>query len=391
MATGNLLYTLAAAALAFTVIVTLFNGLVYASLHSSSSTSSTGLAPVGLGVVSCVGLIVTSLLLHKNLRRDSSWPFWKKGMFYITGVYLVIAAGTTAGTMGSPQTSSQRSLWIARSIFWAFSVFAQGLYCGFLLVASSQRTSDAAWPRSYSQALKPLPDSPSPITAPAQAHCDPYPGMGHFDTRRSSLRKFPRRSNRYSGKTLCLQSDKDASFDTTSTISSPESSPTHDSAENMPDTFNDRDTRPLLRGGGSIRSMPSLRQGPRVQQSLDSLVQPSPSESVETLTPSREHNIHPLFRSTSPSPSPMPTPGTRVQASPSAGQTITTKTLTRMRSARSLRDPSMRTPSPLPGPEDEMGWRQDSGPGSLIHAGHVRRNVTEYEKRYELHESPDEK
>ncbi|KAJ5179580.1 hypothetical protein N7492_002790 [Penicillium capsulatum] len=387
MSAGHLLYALAAASVFSTLIFTILNGLVFAALQSLFSNPSTGIAPLGLSAVNCVALIVTSLIVHKNVRHRSPWPYWKTCAFYATGIYLIIAAGSTAGTMGSPQTPSQTSLCVVRSIFWALSVFAQGLYCGFLLVVLYQESSDPAWPRSYSQEMKPLPESPSPITPPPAAR-DPYPEMRRFDSRRSSLRKFPRRSSRYSGRTLCLQSspDKYTSLDTTSTLCSPEPSPTR---EKTPDPFPEADTRPLLRGNGSIRSMPSLRQGPRVQQSLDSLVQPSPSESVETLGESPEQHIHPLFRSTSPSPSPVPTRGTRVQASPSAGQTITKNTLTRMRSAHSLRDPCMRTPSPLSGPEDDV----PVGPGllSFIYAGHVRRNVTQYEKRSELHESPDEK
>lgn len=372
MPAGKLFYALAAASVFSTFVLTILNGFVFAAHQSLLSTTSTIIAPLGLSVISCVALIVTSVLLHKSVRNNSSWPHWKTAVFYFTGAFLIVAAGSTAGTMGSPQTSSQTMLCTVRTIFWAFSVFAQGLYCGFLLVASSQTTSDAAWPRSYLQEMKCLPDSSSPATPPQAA----------FDTRRSSLRKYPRRSNRYSGGTLCLQAsqtDKDASFDTASTIYSPEPSPTQE-------TFLEHGMRPFVRGNGSIRSMPSLR-APRVQQSLDCLVQSSPSESVETLTPTRETHIHPLFRSTSPSPSPMPTSRTRVQASPSAGQTITKKTLTRMRSARSLRDPSMHISSPLPGPEDD-----GSGPGlSFLHAGHVRRSITQYEKRYEIHESPEEK
>lgn len=381
MPAGKLFYALAAASFFSTFVLTILNALMFATLQSLPFTPSTGITALGLSLISCVTLIVTSVLLHKNVRNSLPWPYWKTCVLCFMGVYLIIAAGITAGIMESPRNSDQTMLCLVRSIFWAFSIFTQGLYCGFLLVASSQKRSDATWPRQ----MKPLPDSSSPTTPP-QTACDPYPEMGHFDTRRSSLRKYPRRSNRYSGGTLCLQTstpDKCASFDTASTISSPEHSPTH---EKMPGAFLEHDARPLLRSSHSIRSMPSLR-APRGQQSLDTLVQPSPSESVETLTPSREHHIHPLFRSTSPSPSPMPTARTRVQASPSAGQTITKNTLTRMRSARSLRDPSVRTSSPLPGPEDDG----PSGPGlSFIHVGHVRRSITQYEQRHEIYESPDE-
>ena len=47
---------------------------------------------------------------------------------------------------------------------------------------------------------------------------------------------------------------------------------------------------------------------------------------------SLEDLVHPLFRPTSPEPAPMATPGTRITASPLAGQPITPRTLSRMRS-----------------------------------------------------------
>ncbi|KAI1328410.1 hypothetical protein F5Y16DRAFT_154407 [Xylariaceae sp. FL0255] len=69
----------------------------------------------------------------------------------------------------------------------------------------------------------------------------------------------------------------------------------------------------------------------------------SPRERIITPKSSEtELNIHPLFRSDSPGPPPAATPGTVVIAAPSAGQFISNKTVTRMRSG-SLPNP----PSPL--------------------------------------------
>lgn len=381
-------YILAVMATLSTFIVAILNGVAYASSQSlPDSTSTMRQAPLSLSVITCVALIVLSLFLHKDVRGDQQWPEWKLGLFYFTGVYLLIAAASSSATMTTDNLSS--GLGASRSILWALSLLAQGQYFGFLLVNSNQKTPAPIWPTSYSQEL-PRSDSPSTITPP-QAALDPGPRAG-FDTRRSSLRKFPRRSARYSGGTLCLQNTNEPkynSFDTSSsTISSPEPSPTH---SHMSNTTIERDTRPLLRGNGSIRSMPSLRHE-RVQHSLDSLVQTSPttstfhldspSASTLTLPEAREQNIHPLFRSTSPVPSPTPTPGTMVKASPSAGQTITKNTLTRMRSNRSLR-----TPSPLPGSEESMTGL------APVHTGPIRRSrsMTQYEQRYELNESPEEK
>lgn len=383
MTSAIMLYTLAATAMISALSVAILNGVAYATLQSlPSPTPGSGLAPLSLSVISWVALTVLSLLLHKDVRGERQWSTWKMGVFYFTGAYLLIAAASSSGTMTTASLPS--GLWISRSIFWAFSILSQGLYFGFLLATTMQKKPEPAWPRSYSQELKPIPDSPSSIAPPAAIH--DHCTRGGFDTRMTSLRKFPRRSKRYPGGALSLENPTEAKYDSSdsssSTISSPEPSPTKD---HLPNTFSDRDTRPLLRGNGSIRSMPSLRQE-RVQQSLDSLVQrsptasayhlDSPSASTLNLADSREHNIHPLFRSTSPSPPPTPTPGTMVKASPSAGQTITKNTLTRMKSARSLR-----TPSPLPGSEEF--------PPSL----QIRRSrsTTQHEQRYELSESPDER
>ncbi|KAJ5765618.1 hypothetical protein N7520_005177 [Penicillium odoratum] len=379
---SNMLYLLGGASILSVFIVTIINALAYGAAQSfSSSRRTTELVPISLSVVSCVALIMLSFLVHKDIRHNHQWPRWKVGVFLLTVAYFLIAAGSTAGTMAT--NHSQLSLFIVQSVFWGISVFAQGSYCGYLLVICFHQKSDS-WPRSYhlSQELKALPDTPTSVTPPVQALCDPYPEMKQFDTRRSSLRKFPRRSNRDSG--LCLESVKHGSFDTTSTTST--LSPTEQSFH----------THRTLRNG-SIRSMPSLRQDPR-QLSLDTLVQPSPTAStfhidsptgsMETLT-IQEHNIHPLFRSTSPCPSPTPTPGTRVKASPSAGQTITHQTLTRMRSARSLRERQI--PSPFLSAEELAHARKDPESGlSFIDAGHVRRSITQYEKKYDLNESPDE-
>lgn len=383
-------YCLAVAAVFSTLISTIVSGVAYATLLSLSSHTS-GLAPFTLGAISCVALVGLSILLHEEVRGNKQWPIRKTGVFGFTGVYLLVADVSSAGIMVA-DLPSPSGIWIARSVFWAITLLTHGLYSGYLLVQLIKKKADPIWPSSLSQELKTLPESPSPITPPSAPY-DPHSRVAGFDTRRSSLRKFPRRSNRYSGGTLYLQNSqeaKDNSFDTGSPISSPEPSPFQDQFPIL-----EQDTHPLLRGG-SIRSMPSLR-AERIQQSLDNLVSPSPTASTlnlecpsqSTLTlslPEREHNIHPLFRSNSPCPSPTPTLGTMVKGSPSAGQTITKNTITRMRSARSLRELNMRTPSPLPESRPEL-VRQDSGSGLSL--SYVRRE--KYEKRYDLNESPEEK
>lgn len=386
---ATIFYTLAVIASFSTLAVVIINGVIYAKLQSlPDSTSNMGQVPLSLSAITFVALVFLSMFLHQDVRGQHQWPEWKIGLFYFTGVYLFIAAASSSATMTTEGLSSGLSVYC--SIFWALSLLAQGQYFGLLLVNSVQKTPTRIWPSLYSQEL-PRSDSPSTLAPPQTVH-NPCSGVGGFDTRRSSLRKFPRRSSRYPGGTLRLQNTdelKHNSFDTSSsTTSSTKPSPTLD---RVPDVYSDRDTRPLLRGNGSIRSMPSLRQG-TVRPSLDTLVQTSPtisplrlnlqSTSTLNLAEAREQNIHPLFRSTSPSPPPTPTRGTMVKASPSAGQTITKNTLSRMRSNRSLR-----APSPLPGSEEFTSGL------AHVHTGQICRShsTTLSEKRYELNESPEEK
>ncbi|CAG8894859.1 unnamed protein product [Penicillium egyptiacum] len=384
-------YSLAAAPLLVTFIVTILNGICYATSKTSPDVASTILS-----AVSCMALIALGLLYHQNIQTG------RRQWICSAGGYLLIAAAASAGAMAM---SPQASVFVVRSVFWAISVFAQGIYCGFLAMTLAQEKSNPQWPRAYSQEvhsqeLKGIPQSPNFLPSPVRV-CDL---SELFEPKKSSLRKFPRRSSRYSDATLCPTStkeEKNACMDTSSSArTSPSPSPTFD---RRLDRLPDRDSRPLLRGTHSIRSMPSLRRNPATALPLDSRVhspmpsptasticidsptQPSSNNSTWEYNPFGEDNIHPLFRSTSPCPSPTFAPGTMVKASPSAGQTITAGTITRMRSARSLRDQAMRTPSPLPGSESEETIRPRPNPtrGGFVHS--------HFEKRYDLNESPYEK
>lgn len=438
MSSAMLVYSLAGAATLSAIIVTVLNGLVYAALQSlPSHTTTGGLAPVLLSTLTCISLLALTLLIHKDARSDVYRSTWKLGIFYSTGVYLLISAISVAGTIARNDLYSSPhhgNIFVARSIFWALSILTQGLYYGFLLVTLTQRKPSPGWPCSYSQELKELPKSPQKAHSPARTLCDPYPELQQFDTRRSSLRKYPRRSNRFSGFTICVESTgaKHDCFDgSSSTLSSPSPSPTTEhmptqtQTQEQPQTrdspFADRDT-PLLLRGNSFRKMPSLRREANVHLSLDSFVQnspmasslaldspagstltlpetyhanyypyanatvslpssPLPSPTFSSFGSTRESNIHPLFRSTSPCPSPTPLPGSTVKASPSAGQTITQKTLTRMRSARELRELRKEKEDP-----SRMGMWMAMG-----RAGYVRRSITRYEKKGDLNELPEEK
>ncbi|KAJ6171695.1 hypothetical protein N7470_000762 [Penicillium chermesinum] len=299
-----LLFPLAGAAMLSAVIMTILNGLAYTTLPTRSLAPAAGLAPVALSAISCVALIMLTFLVHKDVGRGGKLAGWKAAVFYFTVVYLLVAAGSTAGTMAT--SPDRTSLSITRSVFWAMSIFAQGSYCGYLLIPNGHvpiRKNSRLCRRHQVQSPLPL-QSVIPIRSTVSTRGE--------DRYASS----PRRSSRYSGGTLDLDSSKpEYPTETNSMISSLSVSPTNDHKP-VPFLDPEQDTRPLLRGTGSIRSMPSLRQD-GVRPSLDNLMQPaSPvtsifhtgvsNESVETLAP-REHNIHPLFRSTSPSPSPTPT------------------------------------------------------------------------------------
>ncbi|KAJ5595753.1 hypothetical protein N7450_002211 [Penicillium hetheringtonii] len=371
-------YTLAGVCLLASLVVTILNGLVYAALQSAPHARDAGLAPVALGFLTCAALISLNVILHKDIRNRQQLPRWKQGFFYFTGAYLLIAAASTTGTIAKDElqssASTKQTLFIARSIFWALAVFMQGLYFGYLIIALVEKrsTTTGTWPHPYAQDIKleSLPDSPSTLTPPNRV-CSSEEFK--FDTRRSSLRKYPRRSHRFSGGTLCLQ----PTTSNTTTATATSNTPTEGNRKTRPSSFETtsshstitpqtptestfppslhRDTHPLLRN--SIRSMPSLRRD-NIPASLDSLVRPGPTsqhlhpDSPSTTTP--EYDIHPLFRTNSPSGSPTPSRGTSVRASPCAGQTITQQALTRMRSERSLRGERVASPVPSPVPSPRM-------------------------------------
>ncbi|KAJ5722837.1 hypothetical protein N7488_000872 [Penicillium malachiteum] len=324
MPSNMLLHSLAAASLLSVFIVTILNGLAYGEVRSlSSSDPATDLAPVSLSVVSFLALIMLTLLIHQEITQNRSWPRWKIGILFLAIAYLIIASASTAGSIAADHTNTKSSLWIARSVFGGISVFTEGTFCGSLLIIAFQPQSDLQWPHAYnlSQELKTLPETPTTVAPPAPAICDPSSELPRFDTRRGSLRKYPRRSNRYSDGTLSLEpsTNKNGSVDTTSTSSRTSQERADPELRLQLSSPSEKDNRPLLRGSGSVRSMPSLRREPslHLHQSLDNLVQISPSASTlnldsptgstECLAP-HEQNIHPLFRSTSPCPPPDPEP-----------------------------------------------------------------------------------
>ncbi|KAI3337354.1 hypothetical protein HD806DRAFT_36608 [Xylariaceae sp. AK1471] len=128
---------------------------------------------------------------------------------------------------------------------------------------------------------------------------------------------------------------------------------------------------------------------PRAQQ--ERTLTPQPPQASEA-----ELHIHPLFRSDSPGPPPAATPGTMVIAAPNAGQFITGKSVTRMRSGSLPNSPSplsrqgsyesfRKTPSPNYDrlrPEDVAEERKMTPPIPewVLNAG-SRTSLTEYQSK----------
>ncbi|KAI1768783.1 hypothetical protein GGR53DRAFT_352646 [Hypoxylon sp. FL1150] len=114
----------------------------------------------------------------------------------------------------------------------------------------------------------------------------------------------------------------------------------------------------------------------RRSRSYSPLPRPHHERSLSPQSTSGELHIHPLFRSDSPVPPPAATPGTVVIAAPNAGQTISEKSLTRMRSGslptgpgnlsrQGSYDSFRKTPSPNPDrlrPEELAGERKMTPP-----------------------------
>ena len=107
-------------------------------------------------------------------------------------------------------------------------------------------------------------------------------------------------------------------------------------------------------------SRPTSRQvnHPRINSASNASSSQAPAEKL----------IHPLFRPSSPHPAPVATAGTMVTASPLAGQSITPKTLTRMRSASMPQQPSPLKESEVapPVPDVEPGPCGAGSPGPSI-------------------------
>ncbi|KAH1550245.1 hypothetical protein LV164_004674 [Aspergillus fumigatus] len=409
MHAAELAYLLGGISIALNLVASVLHGVCLASSGASSIESIT----VTLSAASCLVLLMLVVLWRKSiwLQPRDCWAKWRTVAYGLILAYLAISSGFTAG-----------------AVVWSTSKL-EGLFAGFLLIDNPHNQS----PSSLSQELVLQADQSSlkhksATKEPAltiesrrqsvdrKTSCDSGPFANQPATSIAS-------SHRYSGRTLYQPDSKNNSVDLQPPglgMPSPDSNASRNLLETSPD---ERDSCSITT---EERQGMRLFHGtqPEIKRCLDSLMlQPSsgtssPAASTPKLEASRapappklhfpdESNIHPLFRSDSPSPPPTPLPGTNLHGLAVAGQTISVKTLNRMRSTNSLRPHGARSRSPLFERINQQGEttgdqklnpccenrgrlaEKTAIPGFLM-AADVRQSIARYEKKYELNESPDE-
>ena len=478
-----------AVSLLSTLVVTILDGVCVVSSRSSpSNTSAIEAAILGLGAISCGTLIVLLVLWTLDIENNTlrSWKSWRALTYGAVITYLAIATATTAAllawsavqfaaeTSDSAEHQRRQPLLITRCVMWAISVMAQGVLGGYLLTGLKSRGHrPSRWPgsatheltrfpnRSASRARASRPPSSSTVSLEhTKERYDVLPPQQQQQQQPAASSATSRRSNRYSGRTLYRDDSRraSASLDLKLDLSCPPS--IYVSPSVTPDVFDaDRDSCVTIvadsRGHESPAPRPSWDKTPLQTITATSSSSPASSSAtvasapqpiqpkaiLPTLVFPDESNIHPLFRPSSSSPPPTPTPGTIVVASPNAGQTITMKMLSRVRSNRSTHSlyrqhhHTPRSRSPLFERMDQVDReRMDPGkststtntpqlvssssssllsvvsgddsnhnksiytsqppdkawiPGFIM-AADVRSSITRYEKKYELSESPQE-
>lgn len=391
------------ASLLSTLVVTILDGVCFASSRSSpSDTSATEAAIVSLGAISCGTLIVLLVLWTLDVENNTlrPWTRWRAITYGAVITYLAIATATTAAllawsavqfaaeTSKSAEHQRRQPLLIARCVMWAVSVMAQGVLGGYLLTGLKSRgRRPSRWPGSAAHELTRFPNRSA---SRARESRPPSSGTDSLEHTKESYDVLPeqqqqeqqqpqqpaassaasRRSNRYSGRTLYQQDSKRASLDMKLDISRPPS--IHVTPSATPDILDtDRDSCVTIVADPRGHELPSTDKLPLQTTPATSSSSPASSSTTVAIPPPAtqpdappkavlptlvfpdESNIHPLFRPSSSSPPPTPTPGTIVVASPNAGQTITMKMLSRVRSNRSTHSvhrPHQHTPrsrSPL--------------------------------------------
>jgi hypothetical protein len=336
-------------------------------------------------------------------------------------------------TLGMKNTS--HVIFLAWCIEWGASVLTQGLFYGYLIRWTVQRQVTRAHYR-FSRDLGSLGNSPEmqearrPQTAETNqsgVSRDQVPSSpprtptssDAFSSFRSSLSRtklitrqlpFPRGSNNSSlDLPIRDRGSQDEAFDSwdTSSVGPQIREAVHQSSPNsiraaplepIPGSRPDSPANAL--DGPFLPESPHQSSASLPPSTLDgSFLAQSPHQSSASLssipsspinfsrptsrhrTPSVDDHIHPLFRTNSPTPPPTATPGTIVTAAPNAGQVISGRTLSRMRSG-SL--PS--TSSPLANKQQTNDSQEvppspsPAIPGFVLSAG-TRTSLVGYKRR----------
>ncbi|KAL4957797.1 hypothetical protein BDW69DRAFT_180309 [Aspergillus filifer] len=349
-------YLVGGASLLLTVIVTVIDGMCYgSSVVSSPDSSLVEAIIVSFSIITCP-VVLALILASANEPKVDTWAPRKewRATTYVTGIgYLSLATGVTAGgiawSTSVPEIKEsaiyphRQSLLVARCVLWAFSVLTQGMLCGILITKTIARLNPSQWPSSVSYELDGISSSrsvalqklvfntPSPSTKLQRQSTDAIP------QRQPSVSSTDSRSSaRYSGKTLTPSDSKPSSTGLNPTIIAyPETAATRIRANEYGSKNNLSRLQQLQRSSAQIkRSLDSVMLRPA--SILSSSTQQDANRSNANSKIPDESNVHPLFRSDTRSPPPTPSPSTMVLASPDAGQTITVKTLQRMRSTNSV-------------------------------------------------------
>ncbi|KAL2865699.1 uncharacterized protein BJX67DRAFT_171117 [Aspergillus lucknowensis] len=366
-------HLLGVASLLSTISVTILDGVCFASSRTSTPDSSLLEAvTISLSILSCVVVLVLILIWANDskIHVRAQQRRWRASTYGVCIGYISIATGITAGAIAWSMVPSEahnsiprQSSLIARCVIWAISVLSQGMLCGYILTSLITTSNDNQWPSLISHELgAALPSRSGTIRkgtshAPSSVGESQRPSIDGAPQHHSSIsRTTSQRSTRYSGRTLIQPESKPNSLDLNPTlIARPESATTRIRVESYQgeqgNESNPSRLQQLQRSNSEIkRSLDSVMLRPF---SILSAPVPSSTPPEKTKNPlpklklPDESNIHPLFRSDSRSPPPTTTPNTMVLASPEAGQTISAKTLQRMRSTRSVGTHTPRSRSPL--------------------------------------------
>lgn len=326
-----LLYTVASVSVTLTFITTLLNIRFSTFLHDSmSGPRSASMAAVSLSAMSCVSLVILSLIFGEgNEACTEVRKTWKARARSFIGIYLFVSAVIHTSAMAwsgtqsllimpkSPSYPGAEAFFVAGCTIETVSVFGQGLICGLSILSLTKREnrdmnplpSPFSWQASSETTLQ---ERRSLFRQIASGFTGAIPSL-----RRCFRGVLPQRHSKDG-----LMGLRPSPLTTRGRISAPKSVQAVGIQEE----------------GITDRKLSATRQGIHTSPLLPPLPWSSSPRmpSFEPLNTGHESTIHPLFRPASPllpvMPPPTPSPGTNIAAAPSAGQTISPETLEMIRS-----------------------------------------------------------